>query len=719
MTSNNLNPINDYTTGSQYNYNPTNYSTFPTRGQALADTDLSVNAQKEYMTFSQALPGSRVAMPGQEFYDIFSSDDIGVVSEVRDYDQDNLMRVLFRKRMDSKTADGNYMEAAKDVLDTHSWTSIEMAAANMGKPLVEMFRENYGTQIPVQYIPATNGNQLEKWGTIIGHGTPDDGFRRYITPYTIQAWDSEENTGTSVTAIPATDPEETTNLYFPSRDSGFFASGQCDCQPLTGKCSNGYRIAWITKKANMTPGSKPQREMVAITNVVVNPLGDGGTMMTIRRGLGKGNIQDTGSGDRFTEGLPLPIEAGDTILFGPVVPSTQCLPKVCCTKAFPKPYQYCSVTQAMTDCVFEDKPHIRLTQQKDRFSWQLEEKLDAAQKIRDFMYKLYYNIMFGQHTFDKGQRTPVVVDDAGNVEYTECDSIPSTTRGMLQTIDQYGFLDEHYFTSCGDQCGQYKLARIHELRMRSMANARVLKKNGWMLVGDSKELAKYQNQLISTNFVANNPQTAQLQQNMQNSGFSNSSAKSMLGSMFNTPAEDVDILHFQGRDVITINDSSFKNMGMEGTLYWMNIDNGLTIFTRDNDALVNMSAFSSTNPYFPTTAVRGYLVPYLYSQSLTPTEDIMNGTVRMQSKSNCGYRIDAYMEYGVHVKAAYLPHSGRFRYGAKVSNPDFDPETAEGPANPEFIYTTLDALDCSCGSAETAIADAYTGWANGNITYTP
>ncbi len=687
--------INDYTTASQYNYNPTGYQTFGTRGQTLADADLSVNAQREYMTFRNALGSNKaIAMPGGEFSNIFDSDDIGVVSEVRDWDQDNLMRVLFRKRVDQNVSPtGNrasvesYNDSFQDITDPHRGTTIEMAAAYANKPLADMFKEQYGaTQLPVVYISPSNGDQIRRWGTIVTDATPDSGFRKAITNYTIEAWDQEEGANDGATVIPAGDIGDETNLYFPAKDAEFFGSGKCDCQPLTGKCANGYRIAWILKQNNFTPGSKPVREMVTITNMTPNPLGNGGVLITIKRGLGKRNPQE----GQFTEGLPVDIEAGDTIIFGPVVPSTQCLPKACCTKAFQKPYQYCDVTQAMTECVFHDKPHIRLTQSKDRFHWSIEERREAAQIIRDFMFKLYHNIMFGQ-----------------------CDSIPHTTRGMLQSIDQFGFLDEHYFTSCYDQCGQYKLGRIHQLRMRSMGAARAAKKSGWILAGDSRELAKYQNQMQSTNFVAQNPQMAQMQQNMNNSGFAPESSKSILGEIYNTDPADIDTLRFQDKDVLAINDSSFKNYGLEGTMYWMNVDSGLEIFTRDVDALTNLSGFSSTQPYFPTTGVRGFLVPYLYSQSLVPTQNIIAGTNEMRSNKNCGFDINAYMEYGVHVKAAYLVHSGRFRYGARMKNPEYDPGEPESEANPSFIYTRLGDLDCSCGASETSIANAFNGWGQG------
>jgi len=139
--------------------------------------------------------------------------------------------------------------------------------------------------------------------------------------YVIQEWDLN-----GATEIPAPVSEETTVLRFPMLDKDFFASDECDCRPLTGKCSNGYRIAWIIKKTNPRPGSVPVRELVAITNVEYSILGDRGVVaLTIRRGLGRRNINDAGTA--FTEGLPVVITAGDTIVFGPVVPSTQCKPQ--------------------------------------------------------------------------------------------------------------------------------------------------------------------------------------------------------------------------------------------------------------------------------------------------------------------------------------------------------------------------------------------------------
>jgi len=696
---------NDYTAASQYQYEPSNYRTQGTRAQVMGDYDLSVDRGRENMTHS-------ISMPGSEFYSAMRSDDIGVVEEVRDINQDNFMKILFRDRTDNTTYNNAY-------LDIFRGTTIEYAAQYESKPLMNMWKEGYKTQVPVEYLPLDNGGQLRKWGMIVGHATRDEGFRRIISNYTIQAWDDNENTGTpGATAIPAPVSEETTVLHFPDVDAGFFASGQCDCQPLTGKCSNGYRIAWILKKMNTTPGSVPVREMVAITNVEANALGDGGVALTIRRGLGRRNINDAGTA--FTEGLPVVITAGDTIVFGPVVTSTQCKPQVCCTKAYPKPFFYCSVAQESVDCVYEDGPHARFFQAKDEFSWALNERMVAAQKIRDFMFRLYHTIVFGQHTYGAGNKTAMVVDDLGNVEYSECDVIPHTTRGVLQTIDQYGFSDEHYFTSCGDQCGQYKLARIHQLRMRSLAASRMIKKPGWIMVGDVKDLAKYQASLRSTNFIADNPATAQLQQNMNNSGFNGMEvAKSLFGSYFDTNIDNVEPLRFMDQTVVGIEDSNFKYLGMENVMYWLNVDYGLHFFAPDVEGLVKKSGISANDPYFPSLGVRNTLTPYLYSQSLVPTQNIMTGAVEMKSKKDCGYRVDAYMWYGVHVKPAYLVQSGRFKYGAKVENPAYNSGQPEGPNNRAFTYEVLSALGCSCGEAETAISNAYSGWANTNTVYIP
>lgn len=664
-------PINDLTSYQQYNYNKADFSTPKNRADNYGNLSNSVN-----MLYEMGIK------------DRFTGDfsNVGFYTEMRDPDEDKFMKTMLQ------------LGYARTKLLTQ-------ALNNPGLQQYLTGTKNFGPSLT--YMPLDNGDQLRKFGFLVADAVRDNGFRTVIKDYTLAAY-IDDSGDTGATAIPApADYNTPTTLYFGPEDSGFFASGCCDCKPGVGNCANGYRQAFIIKKRDYTPNAVTSREMVYILDQEYNPRGNGGYSITIARGQGREGPTDLDENGvySFESGTPLALEPGDVLLFGQVVPNTQCLPQLCCVHASPKVYSYCSIAQEMIDCLYCDRPSERMVQGKDELPLEVRQSYELYQQLRDILHRTWQTILEGQYTYAGGQRRPIEVLNSSPtvVEYNDCDTIPFTTRGVFPTVESFGQKMSHYFTSCNDTCGQYKIGRIFEIMAEAMQGTNVYDSPGWVFVGDVKPLEQYQASLRSTNVAPNSQPVAQQLQNMEGASF-RPDAKSLFGSTFDANAQGMSTLYFADRAVNAIHDSTLAAI-YPNTVWFINMS-AFEFFAPDLDSLHQRGL--GFNPYFSPTGQRGALAPYIYTQSLVPT--MVNGQMQYKAERNCGVEFQTYMWLGLHPKAEFLPHMVKFTYGARLENPDFDDQSPEGPDNQRYLYDNISALDCGCASVEQSITSSMTHW---------
>lgn len=673
-------PFNDLTSATWYDYNKADFKAPNTYAQDMQNINSSVNA-----LYENAILGKNLN---------FDLQGVGVYTNPRNEDEDRFMKTLF-KTYDATTA----------------IRGIENAIKNPG---VANNLKSQALGPSLEYIDTNNGDQARKFGLLMVDAVNDEGFRKVITNYSLSAYKANA-TDPSATAIPVpTDLYNgTTEIFFPASEAGFFSSGACECRPLTGNCANGYRVLYIIKKRNFDPGAVTIRETVAVQEVKFNPRGDGGVSIVIKRGLSRKNPNETTPGSgvyTFEDGTPVPLVPGDILLFGNVIPTTQCLPEMCCVKASPKFYSYCSVSQRHIDCIYEDRPSSRLQQQRDQLPWHIRHAYEMNQQMRDVVHRLFNTAMTSQSNYAAGQRRPIDVIGTNplQVEYNDCDVVPYTTRGILPTIEAFGQKMSHYFTDCNDSCGQFKLGRLWDVIEASIEGSNTLNNPGWLLVGDTKPLTQYQASLRAyTNVLPNNYAEAQAIENMKGASF-RPDAKSLFGSNFDANSTGISSLRFGNMDIKGMHDSTMA-IEYANTAWFMNIS-AFDFFAPDQNALNTLDL--GFNPYLEATGVRGKLAPVIWTQDLVPT--MINGNMDWKARKNCGLKFQMYLEFGIHPKAEYLPHMTKFTYGAKVLNESFNPANPEGPSNLKYRYTRIEDLDCGCANALNAIDNSLAVWSVSN-----
>jgi hypothetical protein len=665
---------NDFTSYSSYNYNRADFQQPNNYAEDMSKVSESINMQ-----FEKLLQGKQLS---------FNLEGVGVYSEVRDADEDRLMKTMFRA-----SAAANSLGRLQNAINN---------------PGVENSLRSSVIGPDLEYISPDNGDQFRKFGLLIADGVRDEGFRKVISTYTLGAYriDASQPSATAI-PVPADPYNGTTELFFDPTETGFFSSGVCECRPLTGNCANGYRTGYIIKARNFDAGSATIRETFAVQEVKFNPRGDGGVSLVIKRGLGRRNPSETAPSSgiyTFDEGTPVALEVGDIILFGNVKPTTQCLPDLCCVKASPRVYSYCSTTERFIDCVYQDRPSNRMIQTQNMLPWHIRSSYEIGQQMRDNIQRIFNTIMTSTPNYAAGQRRPIDIPGTSplEVEYNNCDVVPFTMRGIFPTIEAFGQKMSHYFTSCNDTCGQYKIGRLFELLEEAMQGSNVYRQNGWMWVGDVKPLKQYSASKyaeIARGALPNTVEEALKIENLKGASFT-PNAKSLLGNKFDANNSGVTSLRFGDRETAAMHDTTLKAL-YKNTIWWMNL-NGFTFFAPDHDALNTRDL--GWNPYLPATSTRGKLAPTIYTQNLVPT--FINGSMEYKTKDNCGLNYKLYMEFGVHPKAEYLPWLNKFTYGSIILSPDFDPAEPEGVGNEQYIYSDIEALDCGCATVENAIADS-------------
>jgi hypothetical protein len=671
----------DLTSYSQYNYNKNDFHIDGSYADNLGSISSSVNKSWEMTLLDSINPGKFL-------------NNVGFYTQGRNPDEDRFLRMLL---------------APVGVSGLATDTNVTRAVRQPG---VKNYTQQGFNGVKLEYMPVDNGDQLRKFGRLIVDAVDDSGFRMVVTQYSLDTWNANNGDEGAVEIPAATNLNEEMELYISPERAGYFAPGGCECAPLRGKCANSFRRIYVIKKRNFTPGSQTLYSQGVITDQV--PQDDGGLLIKFILGTGqRGHADAPGAPVNYLpeSGQAVSLEVGDVIMFGTHTPTTQCLPEHCCTKATPKVFKYCSTAEQMTDCVYTDEFSDVLLHKTDELNYAEKAAYKVAQQMRDFVHRVGNNFQFSDTTHAAGQRRPIPVEgDSESYTYNNCDVIARTNRGIFPTIERYSNKFEHYFTGCTDSCGQFKIAQIFESLKNNMQGLDVYNTAGWMLVGDAKPLIKYQHGNRAYNdVIPNNYEEAQKIRNMRASTY-DPNAKSMFGDTFNPDNRNVDFLEFGGKKIQAIHDDTLAEI-YPGTLWFVNMK-AFTFFAPDVDGLVARKDLPvASNPYFPATAKRGILAPYIYTQDLAPTVD-GTGAMTLRTKRNCGLKYNAFMWAGLHVDAPFLPHMAKFTYGVRTENPDFNEENPVGPNNLPYIYKNLEDADCECSSAESAVRRSFIYWTN-------
>ncbi len=689
------NPINDLTSYSNYQYNRNDFVGPQSFAESTNNLNSSINKAWELSMVSAI--------------DNFLPDNYAIYTQMRNSLEDtfaiDLMRLnILGSAIEESKGPNNSILSATQMLSR--------AGNNRGISNLLNGREFNGP--PLIYIDADNGDQYRMFGHIIVDGVVDSGARIAITNYTLETYrtltsnPSAENIPyPKVAGTQNVDYNAELELYFGPQYAPMFIGGSCSCTPLTGDCANGYRRVTFVKKRNYTPGSKTQKVNGWVTKTDYNPLGDGGYRITVKLGLSR---KATGPEPlEFNENVPFDLEVGDMILFGNVDVTTQCTFEPCCVKASPKMFSYCSTTQRVIECFYEDRPYERKVQQANELDWVTKATYEMMTKIRDIILRTASDIMFSDPYYAQGQRLPIpipgVTDPLNNTQYSDCEIIPTSTRGIFPTIEEFSPSNTHIFTSCNDTCGQYKIERLNEMHINAMQGKNVFNDRGWKYRGDIIPLEQLQasmrqySQVVPTEY-----EEAQRVERMRGASF-REDAKSFFGSNFDADNTGLGQFRFGGKVVPTKHDEFLRNV-YPNTM-WFVSDNSFVFFAPNIEAIE--SKLWNQNYYFPSTGQTGKLVPTIISQSTVPT--MINGQMDMKAYRNCGIKYSTYMEYGVHPLPEYLPHMMKFTYGARANNPAFDPSQPEGIDNERYIYGSLqELLDCGCSFAETQLRDAFNYW---------
>lgn len=633
----------------------------------------------------------------------FTLDDVGIYTQARDKDEDAFIKGLLKSAI------------AMSKLDTKSILRDAMTNPGVADKL-----KSLPTGLAYQYISPTNGDQVRKFGKLIAENAVDSGFKMAVTQYALNMYKQGAGNSAKTSIEFANNYNTPTLLYIPKSQMTSVITGACSTK-VTSSSSYAYRNAYIIKRGDFTPGATMKTEHVWITATlsgvtnpgtnVIDP--NGGATLVIKRATGRVRNDDplTQAATPFIQWTPLNIEPGDIIVFGQMTPTTECLPDVVCTKASPKIIAYCSYSQRFLDCVYTDRPSGSMLRKRDSLTHVQSVAYEISQTMRDLLHKMSMDVLFSQPNYAAGQLRPIDVPNSSPaaVDYNNCDVIPYSNRGILQTIDMYGNKIEHYFTSANDTCGQYKLGRELEIIADSVGG--LIDNNMWKIYGDVRPLQRFTaNQGAYNNVIPNTLTEAQRIQNMQGASFANG-ATSFFGNNFRASNPNVNnTIQFADKAVTAQHDSTLALM-FPGTMFLMNQD-GFEFFGPDREAITTSRL--GFNPYLNSTGTRGQLTPLIYSQDLTPT--MINGNMEMKAKNNCGLSFQSFMEYGIHIKAQYLPQLAMIKIGSRIPNSNFDPQVAESANNQRFVYASLDALPDGCGAAAQAIDGSLRSWYNPTAT---
>lgn len=628
----------------------------------------------------------------------FNLSDVGVYNQPIDKHQDAFTKDLFKAAL------------LVNKIDTKNL--LQDAITNPG---VANMLKGMPTGLKVEYIAPDNGDQVRKFGKLIAETATDSGFRMAITKYALDMYKQAPGNSAKTSIEFAGNYNNSTLLYVPKSQVTPILAGACSTRGSVGSNAYAYRNAYIIKRGDFAPGSINKYEHVWVTAVlsgVTNPGtnvqdANGGVTLVLKRGTGRVRNEDpaTQTATPFTQFTPLNLVPGDILVFGQMTPTTECLPEISCTKASPKVYAYCSYSQKYIGCVYTDRQSAAMVQTRDGLTNAQAVAYQISQNLRDSLHQMSHDILFSLPNYAAGQPRPIdiVGSNPAAVEYNSCDVIPYSNRGLIPTIDLFGAKIEHYFTSLNDTCGQYKLGRELEIVSESIGG---MTNNGmWKFYGDANPLISFAaSQGAYNNVVPNTLVEAQRMQNMQGASFS-PNANSIFGANFKAINDNtLEKIQFGDKEISLTHDSDMA-IEFPGTMWLTNMD-AFQFFAPDRETITKDRL--GFNPYFNSTGTRGQLSPLIYSQDMVPT--MMNGVMEMKAKNNCGLNFNSYMEYGIHIKAPYLPQLAQLKIGSRLLNSSFDPNVAESVNNPRFIYGSLDVIPGGCGTARVAIEDSLRYW---------
>ena len=583
------NTIPSQTTYDAYSYRPGDLKQDDTSRAGVSDFKNAINIAYEHM-MTGTFTTSDLKMAG-----------IGIIQEPRLKEEDATMKYLMRA-VEATSTDPNEFASRSNVGSMLS-----------GMPAL-------GPR--VEFLPVNNGDQYRKFGQLMSYGVTDAAFRTSIRSYNLEKDQSENGGDGVVIAEPERDAGDpnvyTTTLYLgPDQTEAMCQSG-CSCAPGANDCAAGYRVLYIIKKAEFGINRTTTREMALVKEYEYNPLGDGGSKVVLQRGFGRTSVSAVDQADPntfvFEEGMPVVLDAGDVILWGPVITATDCLPKVECCQAHPSVQVYCSTTQEFVGCVYTDQPGRRMIQRRAvqnangtsvlDLPSAYKEAFEIQQNMRNSIHQIYNAIMYSPgETYDAGKPMPVL--NEGSLVEDDCKVIPNTLNGIFPTIDKYGRKLSHHVGGQADTCGQYNINRLFEIMGNDIPEDAVI-------FGDVRPLAQYAAAFDTErvgNIIPNTVSEARKYDNMQGSTYmaGNTKIKSIFGENFNTEGLEISTICLGTKEMIFVHDSTMAKIE-PGKFYILRSDlTGITFFAPDIQTInENSLGFS---PYLPATGEPGQLKP--------------------------------------------------------------------------------------------------------------
>lgn len=565
----------------------------------------------------------------------------------------------------------------------------------------------------VEYIDVDNGDQFRKYVAMSEDVIKENTFMFPIPKYSLKQYRIESTNSTATAIPPQSDPNVPQKIYLdPDKTQrySFNASASIN-SPYSGASAKGYQRVFLIKKRNFRPGSKTVRNVGAIVNRTINPLGDGGMSIEIQWGQDrKGAYQDQNGAWQFEKNMPVEIEPGDFLLFDGWTSTTQqVVEPEAVDYPSPKIRYVCFSTQEFTECLWQDNPTRYYGQSWNQLPIATQDQVLLAQRLRDIVIKWGNRLINSEQNYEAGRRRPVYTPGTTVPTYSEYEVTPYASNGIFPMIEDEGYLFEHYFSSAHDTSGTFKVGRIFDYFAESTKNAygESFRKD-IVLTGAVRELRQLADGMRPLgNIIPNDITTAQKMQNMTGSAFSNND---MFGNS-SLPSDEKNILRFGGEAYTAINDTVISRMYGE-TLFATNVKSGMRFFAPDIDTIHKNRL--GMNPYFPATAVRGRAVPYAYSQDFPNTYVANNNNFEMKTQSNGGFKMNLYMNVGLYMNGATLANSMKMVFGAVVANAAFDNTAPLSPTNQPEIYGGFELLKDTSNNigTEKELRNSFTVWDN-------
>lgn len=654
--------FNDTTNYQSYSHDPSDFVADGCRADFMSQLNDSFNAAYE-MSIMGLQNGNM--------------DELGMITEPRPMDEDALMKTLFTgvlrspKMINEAEGEGNLSGILQNGMDASGI-------------------------FPLVYQSPNNGDQLRRFGSILVDAPTDHKFRVAVGSKAIP--DGEES------LVLPTDPNEPICITFdPSCMPSLNACG-CNCAPnCCDNTSTAEQTVYIIRRGDFDP-CKPCYS--GMGRVVESGCDENGCPFI------KIMLTQTSCPCLDAEGNPIAnteaanlggeIKAEDILLFGSYNPSSSCLSEIVCDEVAPVLQSYCSVSrdfQFCMPCVNKDRvlvqPKNRLPAAKE-YAWKLNKMM------RNNMHQFFNDLLWSKSTYAAGQKKPMLVEgsDPAEYAYSDCDTIPYTFDGLMAISEKWSQKVSHYFTSCDDICGQFKLGRILET-IQASAPAGVYSSGTWVAFGDVKSLLNLGSAMRANTYIPTTMEEAQMRANQIGASFG-ASANSMFGATSNpSPSQRVQELTFGNLTLRAIHDDTLA-LTKPGKIWIMDLE-AFEFFTHDMDGL--MRDYMGENYFLNTTGARGRVVPTV-SANMQAMNILGQGMTNIAA-ANCNLCFMAYMHVGVHPKANKLPYFIEFSYGAKVID---DAGTPDDPSDDVVKYGDLSLLECGCAVTEDAIDRMFNTW---------